>query len=176
MEWNFWVWFLIWAWDIFLTAWHFFVFLRQVVPMKRILSCSGHCRTLNMWFQDTSNLQRYTFSWTSCRQAWKTAPTLAGNTVHNNFHMGRVWGSSNDLGTLKSVLRSPPLNTKNSTYFTSSAQAWNNKITLSHNISNQAKYSKCSCTPGTQKSCTQRAVKVKHIGLALGTVQSLVKL
>ena len=68
------------------------------------------------------------------------------------------------------------MNTKNSTYFTSSAQALKNKIILPHKTFNKAVFSKCSYTLGTLKICVHVISRVKHTVLVSGTVQSLVKL
>ena len=102
MERNFYVWFLIWPWNIFLTTWNFCFILRQVVvPMNRILSYSGHYGTLKIRLQETFNQHRYTISWTSCNKL-ENCIKHCGNTVDNNFHIDRLGCCSNVHATLNS--------------------------------------------------------------------------
>ena len=105
---------LIWAWRF---LWDTIVLRNTCIHhMGRILSCSRHLGTLELWSQSTSDWHKNTIYGTS----WKQACNTTLNTVRTLYIIFFIWAESYTAlytsGLWKLGMRLHPSRYKNSTY------------------------------------------------------------
>ena len=177
MERNLWVWFLIWAWYIFLAAWNFCLSQDKLFfPWAEFLVVLG---IMGLWMLDFRTLPIDTdtlFPEQAVSKLEKLYQTL-------QEHWRQEFSHRQTMGLFKCSWDFEKLCSSHFQWIQRTAlnlqavcKLWNNKVTLLHKISSKGKFTKCSYTPETLKSCTQVTSRVKHTVLVSGTVQSLVKL